>query len=74
MSDIESPLKFPNPMDDKYWKYNSQTDLNDFNGGKFQEDYESCLIELGLIMEKVYDPVLRKKLDDLMRGVKEWLT
>jgi len=63
--EFESPLRFPNPKD--YQKPSG------FQIWSFQEDYESCLIELGIIIENVYDPVLRKKLESLMRGVMEWI-
>ena len=70
MSGIASPLRFPNPED-----YTGQYPEDPpFYMESFKEDYESCLIELGLIIENTHDPVLRKKLDDLMRGVPEWLT
>ncbi len=75
---IESPLRFPNPIDSKYWivrkSRDSNPDRQEFNRTLFTEDYESCLVELGLIIENTFDPVLRKKLEDLMRGVTEWLT
>ena len=70
MSDIES-LKFPNPRD--YWVLEEELAGTIFKHEDFNEDYESCLVELGLIIENTYDPVLRKKLEDLMRDVPEWL-
>lgn len=67
--EFESPLRFPNPSDEKYFQNYTLIWLKD----AFVEDYESCLIELGIIIEKVYDPRLRKKLESLMRGVEDWL-
>ena len=73
MSDFESPLKFPNPEDGRYWDYlHGKKEKMDLEG--FKEDYESCLVELGLIIERTFDPVLRGKLEALMRDVPEWLT
>ena len=63
--EFESPLKFPNPKD-----YATNTG---FNIEDFSDEYISCLIELGIIIDRVYDPILRKKLESLMRGVEEWL-
>jgi hypothetical protein len=66
------PLRFPDPNNPKYWS-GLATRNERFLLMPFQEDYESCLVELGLIVEKTFDPVLRSKLESLMAGVKEWL-
>lgn len=64
--EMESTLRFPDPED-----FHQE---GNFNLEEFKEEYESCLIELAIIIEKVYDPKLRKKLEDLMRDVEDWLT
>ena len=69
MSGFDSPLRFPNPEDDKYIQNYTLV----FKKEEFVEDYESCLVELGLIIENTFDPVLRGKLEALMRDVPEWL-
>ena len=61
MSDFESPLRFPDPHS------------HNIKQGEFVDEYESCLVELGLIIENTFDPVLRGKLEALMRDVPEWL-
>ena len=63
------PLRFPNPNDEKY----IENYTLDFKLELFKEDYESCLVELGLIIERTFDPVLRGKLESLMAGVPGWL-
>ena len=68
MSDFESPLRFPNP---KVLLDLPNEGINTIE--LFIEDYESCLVELGLIIENTFDPVLRGKLEALMRDVPEWL-
>jgi len=71
MSDFDSPLRFPNP--EGYYRYADNGTKSEFNMEDFKEDYESCLVELGLIIENTFDPVLRGKLEALMRDVPEWL-
>lgn len=63
--DFESPLKFPNPAE--------YVAVKGFRLEDFIDEYMSCLIELSIIVNRVYDPVLRKKLDSLMRGTEGWL-
>lgn len=62
---IESKLRFPDPMD--YYHENH------FNIEEFTEEYESCLIELGIILEKIHDPLLHKKIENLLREVLDWV-
>ena len=76
-NEFESPLVFPDMGNERYWTeidtHDSNFNRKEFNMALFSEDYESCLVELSMILEKIYDPVLQKKIGSLLRGVEEWL-